>query len=380
MSITYGDPTILPKLTVVTHLSFLAISCSFGAELPQPAKHYVITTVAGTGHAGYNGDGIPASRAQLSHPSGIAVDSDGNLYIADGENHRIRKVTRDGLISTIAGTGEAGSDGDGGPATKAKVGCPYSARPAADRSVFIADVCSDTVRQVLPSGTIRTVAGGGKVLGDGGLATQASLAHPDDMILDAAGNLYIADTVHHRIRKVDTKGIITTVAGTGVLLANEESGYSGDGGPAGEAMINFPDALALDAHENLYFAELHNHIIRKVSADGIISTVAGDGWSGFQGDGGPAQRARLHTPTGVALLPGGTVLISDSDNYRLRAVSPDGHIQTFAGLGRPALSGDNGPAGQAALGILDNVTTDAAGNIYLADYGNHCIRKLTPQW
>ena len=380
MSLTYGDPTILAKLTVVTHLSFLAISCSFGAELPQPAKHYVITTVAGTGHAGYSGDGIPASRAQLSHPSGIAVDSDGNLYIADGENHRVRKVTRGGLISTIAGTGEAGSDGDGGPATKAKVGCPYSARPAADRSVFIADVCSDTVRQVLPNGTIRTIAGGGNVLGDGGLATQASLAHPDDMILDAAGNLYIADTVHHRIRKVDTKGIITTVAGTGVLLANEESGYSGDGGPAREAMINFPDALALDAHGNLYFAELHNHIIRKVSSNGIIFTVAGDGRPGFQGDGGAARRARLHTPTGVALLPDATVLISDSDNYRLRAVSPDGRIQTFAGLGKAALSGDNGPAGQAALGILDNVTTDAAGNIYLADYGNHCIRKLTPKW
>ena len=368
----------MPKLTRSVQF-WLVLSFSHVFALAQSHTDYVISTVAGSGKPGYNGDGIPATQAQLTQPSGIAVDATGNLFIADGENHRIRKVDRDGVITTIAGTGEPGSDGDGGPATKAKVGCPYNVRPGEDGSVYIADVCSDTIRQVLPNGTIRTVAGGGgKELGDGGPATIASLAHPDDMIAASAGNLYIADTVHHRIRKVDKNGIITTVAGTGALLENGESGYSGDGDPARKAMINFPDALALDGHGNLYFAELHNHIIRKVSPDGIISTVAGDGTPGFSGDGGPAKKARLHTPTGVAVLPDGTILISDEDNYRLRAVLPDGRIETLAGLGKPGFTGDHGPARRAFLGILDIVTTDSSGNIYLADYGNNCIRKLSP--
>jgi hypothetical protein len=370
----------LSKLARSAHFWLVVLSCSHAPALAQAPVHYFISTVAGTGEPGYNGDGIAATRAQLMQPSGIAVDAAGNLFIADGKNHRIRKVNRDGLITTIAGIGEPGSDGDGGPATKAKVGCPYNTRPADDGSVFIADVCSDRIRQVLPNGIIRTIAGGGgKDLGDGGPATKASLRHPDDMIADSAGNLYIADTVHHRIRKVDRSGIITTVAGTGALLESGESGYSGDGGPARKAMINFPDALALDKHGNLYFAELHNHIIRKVSPDGTISTVAGDGQPGYKGDGGRATKARLHTPTGVAVLANGTLLISDSDNYRLRAVLLDGRIETLAGLGKPGFTGDHGPAGRASLGVLDIVTADRNGEIYLADYGNNRIRKLSPQ-
>jgi sugar lactone lactonase YvrE len=361
------------------HLSFAVLLFSLLPTAARAQTKYIISTVVGTGEPGYNGDGIPAIDARLTKPSGIAVDGSGNLFIADGGNHRVRKVNRDGVITTIAGTGDDGFDGDGGPAIKARVGCPYSARPAGDGSVLIADVCANRIRQVLPSGMIRTIAGGGGTdLGDGGPAINASLAHPDDVITDSQGNIFIADTVHNRIRKVDRNGKISTIAGTGPLADDGESRYVGDGGSALNAMLNLPDALALDSLGNLYFAELHNHVIRKISPDGIISTAAGDGRAGYNGDSLPARQARLHTPTGVAVVPDGTLLIADSDNYRIRAVLPDGRMVTLAGLGKPGFNGDGRSADQSAVGVLDLVTVDRAGNIYLADYGNNRIRRLSP--
>ena len=330
----------------------------------------VVTTVAGTGTLGAGGDGGPATAAQLNRPEDVAVDSSGNLYIADTFNYRIRKVDSSGNISTVAGTGTSGFSGDGAAATAAKLNRPRGVALDAAGNLHIIDTYNSRIRKVNASGNISTVAGGGLTLGDGGLATAAKLNWPQDAALDGAGNLYIADRGNRRIRKVDVSTRnISTVAGSGT------SGYGGDGGPATAtaAKLNQPFSVAVDSSGNLYIADRLNQRIRKVSATGTITTVAGTGTAGYGGDGGAAAMAQLNDPRGVAVDGAGNVYIADTFNHLIRKVSAAGTIAAAAGTDNV---GDGGAAAAAYLRWPFDTAVDGAGNLYIADGYNHRIRKV----
>jgi uncharacterized protein (TIGR03437 family) len=328
----------------------------------------VITTIAGNGIAGFGGDNVPATSAQLNLPRGIAVDASGNLYIADSGNNRIRAVSG-GVIGTVAGNGAPGFSGDNGPATAAQLQLPTGVAVDSAGSLYIADYYNNRIRRV-SSGTISTVAGKGIAgfSGDTGPATQALLNNPLTIAVDYAENIYLSDYGNNRIRKI-AAGVITTVAGNGA------SGYSGDGGSAISAQLHLPAGVALDAAGNLYIADAHNNVIRKVSG-GLISTLAGNGTAGFSGDSGPAASAQLNQPTGVALDGTGSVYIADSANNRVRKVSA-GVITTLAGNGTAGFAGDSGPAASAQLNQPAGVALDSSGNLYIADTANNRIRKIT---
>ena len=363
----------------------------------------IITTVAGTvagnWQAGYSGDEGPAAQAQLNYPTGVAVGADGSLYIADTYHYRIRRVGPDGIISTVAGSGQYGFSGDGGPATQASLGYrnfPITVALGADGSLYIADSGNNRIRRVAPDGIISTVAGNGCnsgypdysscELGDGGPAIKARLYFPTGVALGADGSLYIADQVNVRIRRVAPDGIISTVAGNGLY------GFSGDGGPATQAQLFHPCGLALGADGSLYIADCGNNRIRRVAPDGIISTVAGNGCNSdypdysscILGDGGSATQAGL-SPRGPALGADGSLYIADIVNNRIRRVAPDGIISTLAGNGcnpgYPDYSscklGDGGPATQAGLISPSGVALGADGSLYIPDSGNNRIRRVS---
>ncbi len=326
-----------------------------------------ITTVAGNGVWGFSGDGGPATSASLDSPCGVAVDSAGNLYIADWGNSRIRKVSG-GTITTVAGNGNPGFSGDGGPATSASLSGPTGVAVDSADNLYIADADNSRIRKV-SGGTITTVAGNENwgFSGDGGPATSAWLNAPEGVAVDSVGNLYIADTGNDRIRKV-SRATITTVAGNGAYR------FSGDGGPATSASLDGPWGLAVDSAGNLYIADTWNNRIRKVSG-GTITTVAGNGIQGFSGDGGPATSASLDYPYGAAVDSSGNLYIDDFANERIRKVS-GGTITTVAGNGNEGFSGDGGPATSASLDGGD-VAVDSAGNLYIADIGNNRIRRVS---
>ena len=332
----------------------------------------VITTVAGTGQRGYSGDGGPAASAQLGLLRGVAVDGSGNLYIADARNHRVHKVDATGVINTVAGTGERRYGGDGGPATSAQLGRPQGLAVDSSGNLYIAANYNRRVRRVDAGGVINTVAGTGQWghSGDGGPATSAQLRSPHGVAVDGLGNLYIADTYSSCVRRVDTAGVITTVAGTG------EWGYSGDGGPATNAQLQRPRGVAVDGLGNLYIADSDNHCVRRVDTAGVITTVAGTGARGYSGDSGPATSAQLRSPQGVAVDGLGNLYVADYLNHRVRRVDAAGVITTVAGTDERGYSGDGGPATSAQLGAPRGVAVDGSGNLYIADYGNGRVRRV----
>jgi sugar lactone lactonase YvrE len=332
----------------------------------------MISTVAGNGLTGFSGDGGPATAARVSNPTGLAYDSAGNLYITGNYYNRIRKVTADGIITALAGTGTRGYSGDGGPATAAQLNNPYSVAVDSAGSLYISDYGNYRVRKVTIAGVISTVAGNGLTgfSGDGGLATAAQLSGPQGMAVDSAGNLYIADFDDCRIRKVTAAGVISTVAGNGT------QGFSGDGGPATAAMLDSPAAVAVDSAGNLYIADSANNRIRKVTAAGMMSTVAGTGISGYSGDHGAAIAAQLNNPLGVSVDSRNNLYISDAKNNRIRKITPDGMISTIIGNGISGFSGDHGPATMAQLWLPNGVAIDSAENIYVADTFNNRVRKV----
>ncbi|MHB8389384.1 MAG: NHL domain-containing protein [Acidobacteriaceae bacterium] len=342
----------------------------------------VINTVAGDGTAGYSGDGGPATSAEFNSPDNVTVDSAGNLYIADYYNNRIRKVTAStGDISTVAGNGTQGYSGNGGLATSAELSFPEDVAVDSAGNLYIADAGNHVIRMVNAStGIISTVAGDGACgySGIGGPATSATLC-PQGVAVDSAGNLYIADGSLNRILKVyASTGIITTVAGDGGL------GYSGDGGPATSAELGSPNRVAVDSAGNLYIADLGNSRIRKVTAStGIITTVAGDGTvcpGSNCGDGGPATSAELNLPWDVAMDSAGDIYIADANNNVIRKVDAStGDISTVAGPGNGTIvfGGDGGPATSAELSSPIGVAVDSAGNFYIADSGHQRIRKVS---
>ena len=339
-----------------------------GTNLPND----VIITVAGNGNSGFSGDGGPATNAGLFSPRGAALDGSGNLFIADRSNYRIRKVDINGVIVTVAGNGSTGYSGDGGPATNASLSDP--ARVAVDSfgNLFIADTNHSRIRKVDTNGIITTVAGNGisGYSGDGGAATNASLNFPAGAAVDSFGNLFIADQLNNRIREVDTNGIITTVAGNGI------SGYSGDGGAATNADLDIPVSAAVDSFGNLFIAEPRYNHIRKVDTKGIISTLAGNGSFGYSGDGGSARYASFFYISGVAVDPSGNLFIADTDNFRIRRVDTNGIINTVAGKGTVGFSGDAGAATNAGIAYPNGVALDTVGNLFIADAGNNRVREV----
>ncbi|HEX4652164.1 MAG TPA: Ig-like domain repeat protein [Granulicella sp.] len=341
----------------------------------------VMTTVAGTGVQGFGGDGGPAALALLDSPSGVAVDAAGNIYIADAHNQRIREIAAaTGVITTIAGSGAAGFAGDGGPATAAQLSLPTAVVVDAAGDVFFSDTGNHRVRKVVAAGaqagTIRTVAGTGVqgFAGDGGSATAAAMDSPDGLAVDGAGRLYLADTHNQRIRMVDpTTGLITTVVGSGVV------GDGGDGAVAATAALALPRGVTVDASGNLYFADTNNQRIRRVdAATGVISTVAGSGVQGFSGDGGPALAATLDSPRATTLAPAtigglGALTLADTGNDRVRQVGGAGVLQTMAGLGGTAAETLTlaGPAviayGSGSVSAALGSTTAATGQVVFLD-------------
>ena len=370
-----GGPATSARLTDPQDLAFdwAGSLCIADARRVRKITGSGLTsTVAGDGNFRPLGDGGLATAAHLNAPAGLTLDTGGSLFVT--ENRRVRKLSRAGLISTVAGAETGGSSADGGPAIAAWLPSPDGLASDARGNLWIADSSENRIRKVSAAGLITTVAGvpkGGtpSALEDGVPATSVILGSPKGVALDSAGNLYIADTGNHLVRKVTPGGLIFSVAGKRVR------GSGGDGGPATSAQLNSPTGVCTDGQGNLYIADTYNHSIRKVTPLGVISTVAG---GGLGGDGGPATSARLAAPSRIALDSAGNLYIADTGNNRIRKVAPDGVISTIAGNGTAGDDGDGGLALSAQLDSPRDLAVDAAGNVYVADFNNDRIRKLTP--
>ena len=396
---------------------FASVNCVF-----KLGASGTITRIAGTSRYGYSGDGGPAVNAQLSAPVSLAFDNVGNLYI--GEDFRVRKISPDGMITTFAGTSVYGYGGDGGPALQARLTTPYGLTFDGVGNLYLTDFYNHRVRRISSTGIITTVAGNGLpgFLGDGGLGINAELNQPSGITLDRAGNLYIADQLNARVREISRTGVITTFAGNG------ECCNSGDGGPAAKAKLSFPQQLTVDAAGNLYIvdgslvrkvstagiittvvgggtvlgdngpavgAQLDGAFglaldatgniyvsdgtrVRKVSLTGTITTVAGNGTSTYSGDQGLATGAQLSSPATIALDRVGNLYFADNQNYIVRKVSSTGIITTVAGTGQKGYSGDGGPAVNAQLGgLVGGMAVDSAGLLYITDTYNARIRRIS---
>jgi uncharacterized protein (TIGR03437 family) len=361
------------RLTVLS-LCFIPLCASVPA-FAQTAG--TIQTIAGSGSTTYSGDGGPALQAGLNVPVEVYVDPSGNLFITDQYNNRIRKVAPDGTITTVAGTGVAGFSGDGGPAIDAELNTPTGIFGDSSGNLYIGDPGNQRIRKVNASGIITTFAGNGNkgYSGDGGPAINATLYNASRVAVDSSGNVYIADQSNHRIRVVNSQGIISTFAGNGAGTPAEGT-FSGDGGPAIDASLNNPTAIAVDGTGVVYFCDQFNQRVRKVALNGTITTIAGNGSAGYSGDGGQATAAMLNYPGGMTVDSVGNIYFSDDQNFVTRMISTSGIITTIAGNGAAGFSGDGGPATAASLSGNFGVALDLSGNMYIADSTNNRIREV----
>jgi uncharacterized protein (TIGR03437 family) len=348
--------------------------CSVSLFAQAPGS---IQTIAGTGSATFSGDGGPATQASINIAVDVFADHAGNLFIADQFNHRIRKIAPNGTISTVAGNGIPGFAGDGGPATTAEINTPTGVCEDANGNLYIADVGNQRIRKVDTAGIITTIAGTGVqgYGGDGGPATGATFYNAVRVEVDPAGNILLAGQSKHRVRRITPGGIITTIAGNGVGTP-ATGAFSGDGGPATAASLNNPTALTVDGAGVIYVADQFNQRIRKIALDGTITTIAGTGAAAFSGDGGPATAASLNYPGSITVDAAGNLYFNDDVNYRTRRIATDGTITTIAGNGSPAFSGDGGPATAASLSGNFGISLDLLGNLYIADSKNNRIREV----
>jgi len=375
------------------YLSILSTALILLASVNAQGQY--IYTIAGTPNTpGYGGDGGLATNALMYSPSDIAIDSAGNLYVTDFINNVIRKIDTGGIITTIAGTGfgsgvvstsgtgSGGYTGDLGQATAAELNGPFGITLDPSGNIYFADGYNHVVRKIDTAGIITTIAGNHLVgyFGDDSLAIHAQLDNPVGVAFDKAGNLYIADDHNNAIRKVDGDGIITTFAG------NHTAGYSGDGGPATLAAISDPRGVGVDYMGNVYIADADNNVVRMVDTSGIIHTYAGIDTAGYTGDGGQATAAKINSPARINFDAANNVYISDFYNNIIRIVSPAGIITTYAGNGYEAgtspilggFSGDGGPATAAELYVPSGIVFNQAGIAFFCDRGNEIIREIGP--
>jgi sugar lactone lactonase YvrE len=345
----------------------LALALAAGACLGAPAKRPVPTKQGRT----------PTAVALVS-PNGLALDAAGNLFITDIATHRLLKLDSSGALTVVAGTGAGGFSGDGAPAAKARLFAPHAVAVDAAGNLLVADTYNHRIRRIDRRGIITTVAGSGRgaYAGDNGPALRAPLNNPQGIARGADGSLYIADTYNHVVRRVDPRGIITTFAGT-------EAGLAGDGGPANRAQISLPTDVAVGPDGTVFISDSGNNRIRRVDPSGTIDTVLGTGpgsgtaGAGFGGDGGPPLNARIFAAAGLACSPTGDLFIADTGNHRVRLISK-GVITTIAGSGMAGFSGDGGRAPAAALNSPQKLALGKDGSLYLADRANHRVRRVDP--
>jgi hypothetical protein len=358
-------------LSAILGLLFAAPSSLQAQGILTVTPGRTVATVAGTGAVGYAGDGGAASAATLANPSSVTYDTSGNQFIADAQNDVVRKISGSGVITTIAGSGVEGYGGDGGAATAAFLDTPTGVAVDSGGNLYIADSHNHCIRRV-SAGIITTIAGTGKAgfSGDGGAATAAQLWLPIAVAVDLRGDIYIADTNNQRIREIQG-GIIRTIAGDGEEL------FAGDGAPAILAVLDGPTGVAVDALGNIYIADRHNHRVRKIGIDGTITTLAGSGASsfsgGYSGDGAAATNAAMAKPSGVSVDAAGNVYIADTDNQRIRQVSGGG-IVTIAGSGQQGFGADGTSPSSVNLNSPRAVMPDANGNLAISDTLNQKIR------
>jgi len=372
------------------YLPFAVALDKDGKLLVVDRSHYIIrrvdpqtgtvSTIAGNGLKKFRGDGGPATGASLNFPHGIVVDSKDTLYFSDKSNSRIRKITPDGIIDTIAGNGTRGNTGDGGPALEAALFGPTSLAINSKDEIFFISQSGRTsiIRKIGTDGVITHFLGTTekkflKAVNFTQSLNQSTLFQFSDIAFDSQDNLYIADRVNHQIRKVDRQGKITTIAGTG------EADYSGDGGPAIKADFYDPQALVVDKEGNIYIASAGSNRVRKIDTQGIVSTVAGNGSQEDSGDGGPATQAGIRTLDDIAISPSGELYIVEANGNRVRKITKDGIILTIAGRGVGGFFGDGGPAFKALLKTPFAIAFDSRENIYISDLGNNRIRKIDTQ-
>ena len=334
-----------------------------------------IQTIAGTGEPGYSGDGGPAGRALLREPFMCDFDRQGNLYFSEARNHTVRRVDlATGVITTVAGTGAEGYSGDGGPAVSATLNQIYALIIDANNDIYVVDRLNAAVRRIeAATGIITTVAGTGEpgYSGDGGPGNMAQLREPNDVFLDGRRGLLIADIQDQRVRRLDlATGIITTFAGNG------EKERAGDGGPAKQAGILGARAVCMDSKGNTYICEREGHGVRKVDANGMMSTFAGTGERGYEGDGGPAITATWNGPKAIRCDLQDNIIVVDTENHAIRRIdATTGTVTTIAG-GHQGGDGDGGNATEAGLDRPHGCGVDGQGNIYIADSNNHRVRVV----
>ncbi|MBC7552704.1 MAG: T9SS type A sorting domain-containing protein [Taibaiella sp.] len=367
-------------------LSFLFFS--FLATCFTKSIAQTISTFAGTGTAAFSGDGGAAASANVNTPFGVAADVAGNVYIADYNNNRIRRVDPSGTITTIAGNGSGTYSGDGGQATAAAIHGPRSVAIDPSGNIAFSDYLNNRIRKInMSTGIITTIVGVGGApgfSGDGGPATAAQVAFPFGIAYDGAGNLYLADNQNCRVRKVNTSGVIVSIAGISASSGGPICFIGGDGGPASSATLQGPTGVAVDGSGNVFIADDGNNRIRKINGStGIISTIAGSPTYGFSGDGGPSTAAQLYYPRSVSVDAPGNIYICDMNNNRIRKINTFGIITTIAGngylagTGSGSFGGDGGPATAAELNIPTGVAVIAStGKIYIADNGNNRVRVI----
>ncbi len=363
-------------------LGLLAFLLTAAAAL-SGAGPGTITTTAGTGAAGHDGDGGPALRARLNQPFHCETDEAGQLYVAEAFNHCIRRVDlKTGTITTVAG-GAKGYTGDGGPAAKAAFNEPYAVVRDSNGDLYIADRLNAVIRKVDgKTGVVVTAAGNGKkeYAGDGGPATKAALREPNDCCLDGKGGLLIADVADWRIRRLDLKtGVLTTFAGTGRPKGKPDRAKIGDGGPAMAAVIVGARAVCVDGRGNTFLCEREGNAIRVVDAAGVITTFAGTGARGYDGDGDDARKATFNGPKAVRCDRHGHLFVVDTENHAVRRIDARTRVVTTVAGGRKGAGGDGGPATAAGLDRPHGCVVDATGTIYIADSNNHRVRRVMPE-
>ena len=356
--------------------SFALIASCLCIHSVTHAQPGTITTIAGNGTLGYGGDGGPATAAILAEPGYLSwgyYGGFGTLYLNDASNNRIRQIKIGAIIRTVAGNGSTTYTGDGTLATAN--GISRAGGVCVDRhgNVYFADQYNYAIRKISISGIVTTVAGTGSMgcTGDNGPATNATLGLPYALSADTAGNIYFGDQTCQTVRKISTAGIISTVAGTGT------AGYNGDGIDATSAKLNYPTYVRADTLGQLFITDNSNQRIRKINSAGVISTIAGNGTVGFSGDGGLATNAQINYAGGIGFDSYGNIYIADAYNYRIREVElATGKIYTIAGNGTPGYYGDNGPATAAELNNPADVVVDNHNDIYIADWHNSVLRKV----